>query len=250
MTVRSYPEAEHQTRVDLAACYRLVALYGMTDMIYNHITARLPGAEDVFLINRYGLHYTEITASNLLKVDLQGNIIDKPADCAYGISRAGYVIHSAIHAARPDVQCVIHTHTRAGLAVSAMADGLMPLNQTALRFYKRIGYHDFEGPALDEAEKARLVDDLGAFNSMILRNHGLIACGPTVGEAFNLMYWLESACKAQVDALAGGRALVLPPEAVCDRTARLYDPEVRRFGPVEWDAMLRLLDRQDASFRD
>jgi len=241
-------DIEYAAKVDLAACYRLMVKYGMTDIIYNHITAQVPGNEKLFFINGLGLHYSEVCASNLYTVDLEGNIVQKP-DLPFGISRAGYVIHSAIHAARHDVRCIIHTHTRAGMAVSSLKEGLLPLTQTAMRFYERIGYHDYEGPAVDKDEQERLVADLGSHNAMILRNHGLLTCGATVAEAFNLMLWLETACKAQVDTLAMGREIVVPDEVVLNRTARLYDPDVRQFGLLEWDAMLRLLDREDSSYR-
>jgi ribulose-5-phosphate 4-epimerase/fuculose-1-phosphate aldolase len=241
--------AEWQTRVNLAACYRLVAKYGMTDLVYNHITARVPDEDGHFLINQYGLLYTEITASSLYKIDLDGTVVLAP-DGEYGVNRAGYVIHSAVHGARHDVGCVMHTHSRAGCAVSAMACGLLPITQSAMRFYGRIAYHDYEGPAIDDAEKARLVADLGPHDAMILRNHGLLVCGRTIAETFNHMYWLESACKMQVDAMAARTELVMPSEEVAKRTSHLYTPGVRTvFGEMEWPAMLRQLDRDDRSYR-
>jgi ribulose-5-phosphate 4-epimerase/fuculose-1-phosphate aldolase len=243
-------EAEWQARVDLAACYRLVARYGMTDLVYNHITARVPGDEEHILINPYGYLYSEITASSLYKIDLDGNTVLQP-ETHYGVNQAGYVIHSAVHRARHDVTCVIHTHTRAGMAVSAMKCGLLPLTQTAMRFYGRTSYHAYEGPAIDLDEQQRLVADLGTNDAMILKNHGLLVCGRSTAEAFNILYWLEMACKAQVDAMASGAELDLPPADVTERTARLYTPGVRRtYGEMEWEAMLRQLDREDASFRD
>ncbi|WP_229722876.1 class II aldolase/adducin family protein [Xylophilus rhododendri] len=239
--------AEWQSRVDLAACYRLVAHFGMSDLIYNHITARIPGTEDI-LINPYGLMYEEITASSLVKIDLEGRILANP-DPAYGINPAGYVVHSAVHAARPDVGCVIHTHTRAGMAVSAMRCGLLPLAQTSMRFH-RITYHDYESVALDLDERARLAQDLGQENAMILRNHGLLAAGPTVAQAFNTLYWLELACRVQVDACGSGQELSMPPEAVIAKTHHLYQPEARRpYGELEWPAMLRMLNRRDPGYR-
>jgi ribulose-5-phosphate 4-epimerase/fuculose-1-phosphate aldolase len=234
-------EAEWRTRVDLAACYRLVDQFGMTDLIYNHITVRIPGT-DHLLINLYGLLYKEITASSLAKIDVEGNIIWKP-DTDYGINKSGYVIHGAIHKARADVKCIIHTHTRAGMAVSAMACGLLPLNQTSIRFHGHIGYHDYEGPAINLDERVRLVESLGPHDALVLRNHGLLTCGPSVPEAFNTMYQLEMACRAQVDAMAARTELTVPPEDVLERTAVLYRPETRRpYGVLEWPAMLRLLD--------
>jgi len=234
---------EWQTRVELAACYRLIDIYGMTDLIYNHITAKIPGTEH-FLINLYGLLYKEITASSLVKIDLDGNILAKPPT-DYGINKSGYVIHGAIHGAREDVNCVIHTHTRAGMAVSTMECGLLPLTQTSIRFVNHLGYHDYEGPAIDLDEQKRLVADLGQHNAMIFKNHGLLTCGPSVPEAFNTMYQLEMSCRAQVDAMAGNTKLVIPDESVLAKTAHLYQPGTRRpYGVLEWHAMIRLLEAQ------
>ncbi len=241
-------DSEWQVRVDLAACYRLIAVFGMSDLIYNHITARIPGTDDELLINPYGMMYEEITASSLVRIDIEGNVLHNPYP-EFGVNQAGYVIHSAVHGARHDVGCVLHTHTRAGMAVSAMKCGLLPLTQTSLRFAD-ITYHDYESVALDLDERARLVRDLGDKESMILRNHGLLVASATIAQAFNSMYWLEMACKAQVDALAGGVELVTPPQAVIDKTCHLYKPTTRRpFGEMEWPAMLRYLDRRDPGFR-
>jgi ribulose-5-phosphate 4-epimerase/fuculose-1-phosphate aldolase len=237
---------EWQARLDLAACYRLVDAYGMTDIIYNHITLRIPGT-DHLLINLYGLLYKEITASSLVRIDAEGEIVWKP-DTDYGINRSGFVIHGAIHKARPDVRCVLHTHTRAGMAVSAMQCGLLPLTQTGIRFAGHLGYHGYEGPAIDLAERERLVRDLGSHNAMVLRNHGLLTCGPSASEAFNLMYNLEFACCTQVDAMAARTDLVLPSADVLEKTAHLYQPGARRpYGVLEWHAMLRLLKAQSAN---
>jgi ribulose-5-phosphate 4-epimerase/fuculose-1-phosphate aldolase len=236
--------AEWQARLDLAACYRLVDAYDMTDLIYNHITARIPGTPDHLLINLYGLLYREITASSLVKIDLDGNILQKP-DTDYGINVSGYVIHGAIHRARPDVACVLHTHTRAGMAVAAMSGGLLPLSQTAIRFVGHIGYHDYEGPAVDLDERARLVADLGPHDAMILRNHGLLTCGATIQQAFNTMYQLEMSCRAQVDAMAARTELCVPGENVLKHTAHLYQPGTRRpYGVLEWPALLRRLEAE------
>lgn len=237
-------EAEWQARVELAACYRLVDVFGMSDLIYNHITSRIPGTE-YLLINLYGLLYREITASSLVKIDVEGNIVWKP-DTDYGINRSGFVIHGAIHKARADVKCVLHTHTRAGMAVSAMKCGLLPLSQTAIRFHDHIGYHDYEGPAVDLPERERIVTSLGPNDALILRSHGLLTCGPSVPQAFNTMYQLEMACRAQVDAMAGNTELIIPPDDVLARTVHLYRPETRRpYGVLEWPAMLRLLDAEE-----
>lgn len=242
-------EQEWRTRVDLAACYRLMPMYGMSDLIYNHITARIPGTEDRILINPYGWLYEEITASSLVTIDLAGNIVFNPHD-DHGINPAGYVIHSAVHGARHDMACVMHTHSRAGMAVSALKCGLLPLTQTAMRFAD-IAYHDYEGPAIDTGERERLVRDLGDATAMVLRNHGLLALGADIPQAFNTMYWLEMACRAQVDAMACNSELLVPQREVVLRTAHLYKPHVRRpHGILEWPAMLRQLDRRDPSYRD
>ena len=235
---------EWQTRVDLAACYRLVDRYGMTDMIYNHITARVPGPEHHLLINLYGLTYKEITASSLVKIDVEGNVVAKP-DSDYAINKSGYVIHGAIHKARPDVSCIIHSHTRAGMAVAAMKCGLLPLSQTSIRFVGHIGYHAYEGPAVDLDERERLVADLGPHDAMVMRNHGLLTCGATIQQAFNTMYQLEMSCRAQVDAMAARTELTMPGENVLAHTAHLYQPGTRRpYGVLEWPAMLRLLEAE------
>jgi ribulose-5-phosphate 4-epimerase/fuculose-1-phosphate aldolase len=232
---------EWQARVDLAACYRLIDKYGMTDLIYNHITSRIPGTQDHLLINLYGLLYKEITASNLVKISVEGDILSKP-DTDYGINKSGYVIHGAIHKARPEVQCVIHTHTRAGVAVSAMKSGLLPLSQTSIRFVGHIGYHGYEGPAINLDEREQIVNDLGPHDALIMNNHGLLTCGATVPQAFNTMYQLEMSCRSQVDAMAARTELVMPGENVLAHTAHLYQPGARRpYGVLEWPAMLRLL---------
>ncbi|MGH6673189.1 MAG: class II aldolase/adducin family protein [Xanthobacteraceae bacterium] len=243
-------EPEWQTRTDLAACYRLVDLYGMSDLIYNHITARIPGTGHL-LINLYGLLYKEITASSLVKIDVEGNVVAKP-DTDYDINVSGYVIHGAIHKARPDVACVLHTHTRAGMAVSAMTCGLLPLSQTSIRFVGHIGYHDYEGPAIDLEERERLVRDLGPHDAMVMRNHGLLTCGATIQQAFNTMYQLELSCRSQVDTMAARTELTMPGENVLAHTAHLYQPGTRRpYGILEWPAMLRLLaaEQKNSGFR-
>lgn len=242
-------ESEWNTRVDLAAAYRLMPLFGMSDLVYNHITASVPGEENRILINPFGFMYEEITASSLITIDIDGHVLYNPHK-DYGINKAGYVIHSAVHTARKDVHCVIHTHSRAGMAVSALKCGLLPLTQTAMRFAS-IPYHDFEGPAIDLSERERLVGDLGTNDSMVLRNHGLLVASADIYQAFNTVYWLEMACRAQVDALACNAELNLPEPDVVTRTEHLYKPHVRRpHGVLEWPAMLRYLDRRDPSYRD
>jgi ribulose-5-phosphate 4-epimerase/fuculose-1-phosphate aldolase len=242
---------EWKARVDLAACYRLVAHYEMADMMANHISARVPGEDNAFLINAYGMLYEEITASSLIKIDVDGNILARPdfGDLDYGINKAGYVIHGAIHRARHDAACVIHTHTWAGMAVSMLECGLLPLTQTAMRFLK-IGYHDYEGVVLDSKEEASLLRDLGQGEALILRNHGLLTVGRTIGEAFNWMHRLELACRSQLAAMATGSELRGVPEEVLKQTYMNYQPQTRRpYGVMEWPALLRKLDRMDPSFR-
>jgi len=243
-------EEEWTTRVNLAACYRLVARYGMTDLIYNHITARVPGEEGHFLINSHGLLYEEMTASSLYKIDLDGNVVSRP-DNPYGINRAGYVIHSAVHGSRPDISCVLHTHARASMAVSMMECGFRPLSQHAMRFYDDVAYHDYEGVAVDTGERERLVADLGDKHVMFLRNHGLLVCAPSIPEAFSMTYYVEMACKAQVDAMASGVRLIEPAEEVQQKTADLFGRNERgSASDVEWEAMLRQLSREDPGFSD
>lgn len=243
--------AEWQARVDLAACYRLVHLYGMSDMMANHISARVPDEDGAFLINAYGMMYEEITASSLIKVDHAGAVLSKPdfGDLGYGVNKAGYVIHSAIHAARPEVACVIHTHSWASMAVSALECGLLPLTQTAMRFLK-IGYHDYQGVVLDLAEQASLIADLGGGEALILRNHGALTVGNSVGEAFNWMHRLELACRTQLAAMAANSPFARVAEPILQETWNNYQPGTRRpYGVMEWPALLRKLDRMDPSFR-
>jgi len=235
-------------RVDLAACYRLAARFGMTDLIYTHISARVPGPQQHFLINAYGLLFDEIKASSLVKVTLDGEVIDDPT--GLGINPAGFVIHGAVHRARHDVACVMHTHTTAGLAVAAQRHGLLPLTQHAMRFTDAIGYHDYEGIALELDEQRRLVADLGRHNAMILRNHGLLVCGATIHDAFDLMAHLERACQAQVAALAGRADVVMPPPEVARKVAAQFARPGRQAPANAWAALLRLLDRADASYRE
>ena len=235
-------EEEWQVRVDLAASYRLAHLYGWTStLIYNHISARVPGPDHHFLLNPFGLRWDEVTASNLVKIDLEGNILD---DTPYKINNAGYTIHSAIHAAREDAMCVIHTHTEAGMALSALDDGLIYTNQDAMMFYGHTAYHDFEGIALDLTERERLVEDLGDNKVMILRNHGLLTTGNSVGDAWVQMYFLEKVCSAQLALLsaaaASGQKIRYPSEEVCAHTAKQYDENGT--GEREWPALVRQLD--------
>jgi ribulose-5-phosphate 4-epimerase/fuculose-1-phosphate aldolase len=240
---------EWATRIDLAACYRLVHHYGMDDLVYNHISARVPGGEGHFLINAYGMTYDEVTASSLVKIDFDGTIV-QDSGTGYGINHAGFVIHSAIHRRRADVGCVIHTHTPAGMAVSSMKCGLLPLTQNSM-FFSGVGYHDYEGPAVDLDEQKRLAADLGAHVAMVLRNHGLLAVGSTIPEAFVTMYWLERACQAQMLAMAANAELNLPAADTVLKTNERYKPgQRRRIGELEWAGLLRLVERRYPGFRD
>lgn len=243
---------EWQARVNLAACYRLVDFYGLSDMAANHISARVPGEHGTYLINPYGMMYEEMTASSLLKVDHDGNILTSPdfGELGYGINRAGAVIHSAIHEARDDVGCVIHTHSWASMAVSSLECGLLPLTQTAMRFLK-VRYHDYQGVVLDDNEKESLVADLGTAEALILRNHGALTVGRTIAEAFNWMHRLELACHSQLAAMACNTPLSKVPEDVLEATWDNYQPGTRRpFGVLEWPALLRKLDRMDPSYKE
>lgn len=245
-------EAEWQARVDLAACYRLVDLYGMSDMMANHISARVPGEQGAFLINAYGMLYEEITASSLIKVDHDGKILSTPdfGPLDYGVNKAGYVIHSAVHAARPEVDGVIHAHTWASMAVSSLECGLLPITQTAMRFLK-IGYHDYCGVVLNLEEQKSLIRDLGDGEALILRNHGVLVVGRTIGEAFNWMHRLELACRSQLAAMACDAKLIRVPQRILEETWSNYQPQTRRaYGAMEWPALLRKLDRIDPTYRN
>jgi ribulose-5-phosphate 4-epimerase/fuculose-1-phosphate aldolase len=239
-------DAEWEARCDLAACYRLAYRAGWDDLVYTHISARVPGPEHHFLVNPFGLGFDEITASNLVKVDLHGAII---GDTPHGVNAAGFVIHSAVHEARPDTGCVLHLHTEAGMAISMMEGGLRPVSQHAMRFYNRIAYHDFEGLALDSDEKTRLVADLGGHNAMILRNHGVLTCGATVAEAYVLMFYLEKSAVSQLKAMASGDRIVVPSPEVCDKSARQFEGDSAPVGAREWPSLLRRLDRDGVDFR-
>lgn len=246
----SVSDAEWEQRVDLAAVYRVFARMGYDDLIFTHISARIPGPEHHFLINPFGLMYGEVTASSLVKIDLDGNKVDpdEPND----INHAGYIIHSAVHGARDDARCVIHLHTDHGVAVSAQKDGLRPISQYNLFQAGNIGYHDYEGVALDEDEQPRLVADLGTRNVMILRNHGTLSVGRTVGEAFLHMYNLERACRIQILAQAGGTAALkeLPDEIV---QSKIYTTPKSDFmvemGDRALAAWQRKLDREEPDYR-
>ena len=241
-------DPEWQARTDLAAAYRLVALYGWDDLIFTHISARVPGADHHFLLNPYGMMFEEVTASSLVKVDLAGN---KVTDSPYFINPAGFTIHSAVHEARADARCVMHLHTRHGIAVSAQKNGLLSLSQPALFALSSLAYHDYEGLALDDEEKPRLVSDLGDRKFMILRNHGLLTTGKTVAEAFLGMFLLERACEIQILAQSGGGELSMIPEPIIDRVAsQLSAVTVGQGADLTWPGLLRKLERIDSSYRE
>ena len=240
---------EWQLRVDLAACYQLAALFKWTDLIYTHFSARLIG-HDEFLINPYGLLFDEVTASNLVKVDHNGKVLEDPLDLGY--NEAGFVIHGCMHEARPEIQCVIHTHTRAGVGVSAMKCGLLPISQHAMRIQRSVTYHDYEGVALNMDERTRMAASLGKKSkAMILRNHGLLALGESVREAFEIMYYLDCACQIQVDAMAGGlENVVQMSQAAGDMASAALERHGRPATQKDWPAMLRMLERRKINYID
>lgn len=241
-------EAEWQARVDLAAAYRLVALFGWDDLVFTHISARVPGEEGAFLINPYGMLFEEITASSLVKVDQRGQ---KLTESPWPVNPAGFTIHSAVHAARHDAQCVLHTHTLNGVAVSAQAGGVLPLSQQSIFVLSSLGYHDYEGVALRDDEKPRLVRDLGERSFLMLRNHGLLTVGPSVADAFLSMYLFEAVCAIQLRAQAGGGALVqVHPEIIA--TAQQQAAQVTKGlgGQLAWPGLLRRLDRRLPGYAD
>ncbi|WNK00801.1 class II aldolase/adducin family protein [Thalassospiraceae bacterium LMO-JJ14] len=242
-------EEEWQMRVDLAACYRLVAHYGWDDILFTHNSARIPGTDHHFLINPMGLKFEEITASSLIKIDCDGNkIMESP----FGYIKAGFTIHSAIHMNREDAVCVMHTHTMEGMAVSAQKDGLLMLNQKSLCFYNRLAYHDYEGIADDLEERDRLAADLGDLNSMMLWNHGLLTVGNSVANAFILHKRLNDACQLQLMAQAGGGELRIVPEDVCEKTALQFEQNYSsgKNAVLQWDALRRMLDRIDPGYAE
>ena len=239
---------EWDMRVNLAAAYRVAAHMRWTDLIYTHISARVPGGKPHFLLNAFGLMWDEVNASNLVTVDYDGEIVDDPT--GLGCNRAGFVIHSAIHKARLEVNCVMHTHTAAGIGVSAQEQGLLPLSQHAMRLTGNVGYHDYEGAALELDERERLVADMGSRMTMILRNHGLLTAGRTVREAVDYMYYLERACQAQIAAMAGGAKLVMPSKAVAEKVAAQFERPGYQEKKGEWRALLRTLDKTDPSYKN
>jgi len=248
-------DAEWQVRVDLAACYRLIAHFHWDDLVFTHVTARVPGTEDQFLINPFGMMFEEITASSLVRIDLAGNKLD---DSPWPVNPAGFVIHSAIHAVRHDAACVLHTHTLNGVAISAQKGGLLPISQQSIFVLSSLGYHDYEGPALRDDEKPRLVKDLGENSYLMLRNHGLLTVGPTVVDAFLAMYIFEAACAVQVRAMAGtsGAAgettndlIPIDPRIIAGAQAAAKQVTKSLGGALVWPGLLRRLDRADPGYR-
>lgn len=239
-------EQEWQLRVELAACYRLVAEFGWDDLVFTHISVRIPGSENHFLINPYGMMFDEITASDLIKIDQNGNILQ---DTPHSVNHAGFIIHSCIHEVRHDVGCIIHTHTRAGVAVSAQKEGILPISQQSTYVLSSLAYHDYEGVAVREDEQPRLQRDLGDANFLILRNHGLLTVGKTVADAFLSMYALETTCQIQLAAQSGGSKLIhIEPKIVSSITEAVKTQGVD--GSIVWPALLRKLDRIDPRYKD
>ncbi len=249
VTTQSPAADEWELRVQLAAAYRIVDHLGWCELIYGHISMRVPGPQHHFLINPYGLRYDEVTASSLVKIDLDGNIVEPTR---YTINPAGFVIHSAVHEHRDDAHCVMHTHTRAGMAVAALECGLLPISMNATSFHGRLAYHDFEGSQLYREEREKLARDLGTSDGMILRNHGLLTVGRTIPEAFLYLYRLERTCQVQLDAMSTGQPLVIPASDVVERSARQMQEFAEcaaDIGRLEFDALVRLMDEKDDSFR-
>lgn len=239
-------EQEWQLRVELAACYRLVAEFGWDDLIFTHISVRIPGPDNHFLINPYGMMFDEITASDLIKIDQDGN---KLQETPHSVNHAGFIIHSCIHEARHDVGCIIHTHTRAGVAVSAQKEGILPISQQSTYVLSSLAYHDYEGVAVREDEQPRLQQDLGNANFLVLRNHGLLTVGETVADAFLSMYALETTCQIQLAAQSGGSELIhIQPKIVSSITEAVKTQGVN--GSIVWPALLRKLDRIDPRYKD
>lgn len=241
----SAPKTERDTRIQLAACYRLVHHFGWTDMVYTHLSARVPGPEDHFLLNPFGHSFDEVTASSLVKIDLDGNPVDT---VDMDVHKAGFVIHGAIHKARPDALAVLHTHTTASIAVSSMREGLLPISQHALLFHGHVGYHDYEGLSVSTDECERLADSMADNAVMFLRNHGILVVGRTIPEAFSRLFLLEQACRTQVAALSMGRELIMPGDEICLTTGQIGMGPSSPLGKHEWPALLRMLDRSGADY--
>ena len=241
-----FSDEEWINRVNLAACYHLADHFQMTDIIWNHITSKTSKNKETFLINKFGLRYNEITASNLLEIDLEGNVISGDGEINY----TGYVIHGAVHKAKKNIHCVMHTHTRAGLTISCLKEGLKPIFQDAAIFHNRVSYHDWQGMSTEVEECKDIAKNLGNNKVMILRNHGLLTCGETIGEAFILMYYLDKACKNQLDTMSTGLETIVPSDNIMEFAAGQYEDPRFRLGHHEWPALLRLLDQKNNIFKN
>ncbi len=251
---RNMSEAEWQARVDCAAAHRFVAHYGWTNMIYNHVTMRVPDQPDHFLLKPHALMFEEVTASSLVKLPISGQAPARKQDndgTTGDVQTAGFNIHTAVLESRPEINCVVHVHTSAGMAVTIMKEGLLPLTQGAMRFYNRMAYHDYEGISNDSDEKMRIARDMGATHkTMLMRNHGLLTCGTSPREALSLMKFLIDACEAQVKVLSMGREIIIPPHEVAEAAALQWDKGDPKTGLAVWPAILRMLDREDPSYRN
>ena len=241
-----FSDEEWSNRVNLAACYHLADHFQMTDIIWNHITSKTSKNKETFLINKFGLRYNEITASNLLEIDLEGKVISGDGEINY----TGYVIHGAVHKAKKNIHCVMHTHTRAGLAISCLKEGLKPIFQDAAIFHNRVSYHDWQGMSTEVEECKDIAKNLGNNKVMILRNHGLLTCGETIGEAFILMYYLDKACKNQLDTMSTGLETIVPSDNIMEYAAGQYEDPRFRLGKHEWPALLRLLDDKKSIYKN
>jgi len=241
-----FSDEEWRNRVNLAACYHLADHFQMTDIIWNHITSKTSINKETFLINKFGLRYDEITASNLLEIDLEGNVISGDGE----INDTGYIIHGAIHKAKKNIHCIMHTHTRAGLAISCLKEGLKPIFQDAAIFHNRVSYHDWQGMSTEVEECKDIAKNLGNNKVMILRNHGLLTCGETIGEAFILMYYLDKACKNQLDTMSTGLETIVPSDNIMEYAAGQYEDPRFRLGKHEWPALLRLLDDKKSIYKN
>ena len=241
-----FSDEEWINRVNLAACYHLADHFQMTDIVWNHITSKTSKNKETFLINKFGLRYNEITASNLLEIDLEGNVISGEGEINY----TGYVIHGAVHKAKKNIHCVMHTHTRAGLAISCLKEGLKPIFQDAAIFHNRVSYHDWQGMSTEVEECKDIAKNLGNNKVMILRNHGLLTCGETIGEAFILMYYLDKACKNQLDTMSTGLETIVPSDNIMEYAAGQYEDPRFRLGKHEWPALLRLLDDKKSIYKN
>ena len=241
-----FSDEEWINRVNLAACYHLADHFQMTDIVWNHITSKTSKNKETFLINKFGLRYNEITASNLLEIDLEGKVISGDGEINY----TGYVIHGAVHKAKKNIHCVMHTHTRAGLAISCLKEGLKPIFQDAAIFHNRVSYHDWQGMSTEVEECKDIAKNLGNNKVMILRNHGLLTCGETIGEAFILMYYLEKACKNQLDTMSTGLETIVPSDNIMEYAAGQYEDPRFRLGKHEWPALIRLLDDKKSIYKN